>query len=168
LDYPAPAPAGATPWRRATLIAAAVAVVELAVIVVAGVAIFGKTVAKHVEKAAVAHVYAPAKTTATPLGAPAGLAHLPRSQTVVTVLNGGAISGAAATKAQAVRSLGYMVGQVGNSPHHALRTVVQYRPGYRAEAARLARDLHLTAVSPLDGLKKSDLLGAQVALILGT
>jgi len=41
-------------------------------------------------------------------------------------------------------------------------------PGYRGEAARLARDLHLGAVSPLDGLKKSDLLGAQVALILGT
>src|SRR5437879_2896284 len=41
LDYPAPSPAGATPWRRATLIAAAVAAIELAVIVVAGVAIFG-------------------------------------------------------------------------------------------------------------------------------
>jgi LytR cell envelope-related transcriptional attenuator len=168
LDYPAPSPAGSTPWRRATLVAATVAVVELAVIVAAGVAIFGKTVAKHVEKAAIAHVYAPAKTTATPLNAPAGLARLSRSQTVVTVLNGGAISGAAATKAQAVRGLGYMVGQVGNSPHRALRTVVEYRPGYRAEAARLARDLHMTAVSPLDGLRKSDLLGAQVALILGT
>jgi hypothetical protein len=48
------------------------------------------------------------------------------------------------------------------------RTVVEYRPGYRAEGARLARDLHVAAVSPLDGLKKSDLLGAQVALILGT
>ena len=133
MDYPAPAPAGATPWRRATLIAAAVAVVELAVIVVAGVAIFGKTVAKHVEKAAVAHVYAPAKTTATPLGAPAGLAHLPRSQTVVTVLNGGAISGAAATKAQAVRSLGYMVGQVAAA----------------YDDARSARSLNPLSVEPL-------------------
>ena len=137
-------------------------------IVAAGVAMFGKTVAKHVEKAAVARAYAPAKTTGTALNAPAGIARLPRSQTVVTVLNGSAVSGAAATKAQAVRSLGYMVGQVGNSPHRAPRTVVEYRPGYRAEAARLARDLHLTAVSPLDGLKKNDLLGAQVALILGT
>ena len=168
MDYPAPSPQAATPWRRATLIASALAAVELAVIVVAGVAIFGKTVAKHVEKAAVAHVYAPAKTTATLLNAPAGAPRLPRSQTVVTVLNGGAISGAAAVKAQAVRGLGYIVGQVGNSPHPATRTVVEYRPGYRGEAARLAHDLHLRAVSPLDGLKKSDLLGAQVALILGT
>jgi hypothetical protein len=168
LDHPLPSPDGVRPWRTATLVASAVAAAELAVIVVAGVAIFGKTVAKHVEKAAVARVYAPAKTTATPVNAPAGAAHLPRSQTVVTVLNGGGISGAAAVKAQAVRGLGYMVGQVGNAPHPALRTVIEYRPGYRAEAARLGRDLHVKAVSPLDGLKKSDLLGAQVALILGT
>jgi hypothetical protein len=168
LDYPALSPQGATLWRRATFVASAVAAAELAVIVVAGVAIFGKTVAKHVEKAAVARVYKAPKTTGTPLNAPAGIARLPRSQTVVTVLNGGHVSGAAATRARAIRSLGYMVGQVGNAPHPALRTVIQYRPGYRAEAARLARDLHMRAVSPLDGLKKSDLLGAQVALILGT
>jgi hypothetical protein len=167
LDHPLPSHDGVRPWRTATLIASAVAAAELAVIVVAGVAIFGKTVAKHVEKAAVAHVYAPAKTTAVPLHAPAGAARLPRSQTVVTVLNGGSVSGAAATKAEAVRGLGYIVGQVGNAPHAALQTVIEYRPGYRGEAARLARDLKVKTVSPLDGLKKSDLLGAQVALILG-
>jgi hypothetical protein len=168
LDYPVPSPQGATPWRRATLIASTIAAAELAVIVVAGVAVFGKTVAKHVEKAAVARVYAPAKTTATPLDAPAGAARLPRNQTVVTVLNGGSVSGAARTKADALRAFGYVVGQVGNAPHPALHTIVEYRPGYRGEAARLAHDLKVKTVSPLDGLKKSDLLGAQVALILGT
>jgi LytR cell envelope-related transcriptional attenuator len=168
LDYPAPSPQGVTPWRRATLIASAIAAVELAVIVVAGVAVFGKTVAKHVEKAAVARVYAPVKTTATPLDAPAGAARLPRSQTVVTVLNGSRVSGAARGKADALRAFGYVVGQVGNAPHPALHTVVEYLPGYRAEAARLARDLRLKRIAPLDGLRKSDLLGAQVALILGT
>jgi hypothetical protein len=167
LEYPAPAPQGVISWRHATIVASAVAAVELAVIVVAGVAIFGRTVAKKVEKAAVAHVYAAPKTTATPVNAPTGVAHLPRGRTVVTVLNGGSVSGAAAGEAQTVRRLGYMVGEVGNAPHRALRTVVQYRPGFRAEAARLARDLHVSTVSPLDGLKKSDLLGAQVALILG-
>lgn len=169
MDFPAPSPRGATPWRTATLVASAVAAVELIVIVGAGVTLFGKTIAKHVERAAVAHVYAPApqRTTGTPLNAPAGPASLPRSQTVVTVLNGGAVSGAAGTQAQGVRALGYMVGQVGNAPHRAARTVVEYRAGYRAEAARLARDLHVRVVSPLDGLKPSDLLGAQVALILG-
>jgi hypothetical protein len=60
-----------------------------------------------------------------------------------------------------------MVGQVGNAPRPALHTVVEYAPGYRAEAARLARDLHVQSVSPLDGLRKSDLLGAEIALILG-
>jgi len=168
LDFPAPSLQDATLWRRATFVAAAVAAAELAVIVVAGVAIFGRTVARHVEKAAVARVYKAPKTRATPLNAPAGIAHLPRRQTVVTVLNGGHVSGAAAARAQALRSLGYMVGQVGNAPHPVLHTVIQYRPGFRAEAARLARDVHVRSVSPLDGLKRSDLLGAQVALVLGT
>jgi LytR cell envelope-related transcriptional attenuator len=169
LDYPAPSPQGATPWRRATLIASTIAAAELAVIVVAGVAVFGKTVAKHVEKAAVARVYAPVRTTTgTPLDAPAGAARLPRSQTVVTVLNGGSVSGAARGQADTLRGLGYIVGQVGNAPHPALHTVVEYLPGYRGEAARLAHDLKVKTVAPLDGLKKSDLLGAQVALILGT
>ncbi len=137
-------------------------------IVGAGLAVFGKSVAKHVERAAVRHVYAPVKTTGTPLNAPGGRAALTRHQTVVTVLNGTGIGGAAAARAQAVRSHGYMVGQVGNSPHRAARTVVEYRAGYRAEAARLARDLHVKVITPLDGLRASDLLGAHLALVLGT
>jgi hypothetical protein len=167
LEHSLPSPDAAAPWRTATLIASAVAALELAVIVAAGVAVFGRSIAHHVQKAAVAHVYAPTKATATPLSAPAGTPSLPRSQTVVTVLNGGHVAGAAAAQAQTLQGLGYELGPVGNAPHPVVRTVVEYRPGYRAEAARLAADLHVKVVSPLDGLKPSDLLGAQVALILG-
>ena len=42
-----------------------------------------------------------------------------------------------------------------------------FRPGFRGEALRLARDLHLKVVGPLDGLKPKQLLGAQVAVVLG-
>jgi hypothetical protein len=43
-----------------------------------------------------------------------------------------------------------------------------FRPGYRPEAVRLAADLKLKIVGPLDGLRGSDLLGAHVALIVGS
>jgi len=168
VDHPLLSPDAVRPWRTATLVVSAIAALELAVIVAAGVVVFGRSVARHVERAAVQRVYAPAKTTATPIDAPAGAASRPRSQTVVTVLNGGSVSGAAAGRAQVLRSLGYTIGPVGNAPHAVARTVVEYRPGYRAEAARLAADLHLKAISPLDGLRPSDLLGAQIALILST
>jgi hypothetical protein len=42
-----------------------------------------------------------------------------------------------------------------------------YRPGYAGEAARFARDLRVKIVSPLDGLRLKDLMGAHVALVLG-
>jgi hypothetical protein len=42
-----------------------------------------------------------------------------------------------------------------------------YRPGYAPEAARFARDLRVKLVSPLDGLRRKDLLGAHVAIVIG-
>ena len=59
-------------------------------------------------------------------------------------------------------------GTVGNAPRTDVsRTIVMYRDGYRPEAARLAKDLGVKIVGPLDGLRKDDLLGAHVALVLG-
>ena len=168
MDHPLPSLDTVRPWRTATLVVSAIAALELAVIVAAGVVVFGRSVAKHVEQAAVRQVYAPAKTTGTPINAPAGAASQPRSQTIVTVLNAGSVSGAAAVRAQVLRGLGYTIGPVGNAPHPVARTVIEYRAGYRAEAARLAADLHVKAISPLDGLRPRDLLGAQLALILST
>ena len=42
-----------------------------------------------------------------------------------------------------------------------------YRPGRRAEAERLAKDVRAKVVAPLDGLRLRDLMGAHVALVLG-
>ena len=43
-----------------------------------------------------------------------------------------------------------------------------FRPGYRPEAVRLAADLKLKIVGPLDGLRPADMLGAHVALVVGS
>ena len=42
-----------------------------------------------------------------------------------------------------------------------------YRPGYRGEALRLARDLRIRIVGPLDGIRTRELMGAHVALVVG-
>ena len=80
------------------------------------------------------------------------------------VLNGSGRSGAAAASAERIRGVGYTIGSVGNAPRSDFaRTIVMFRPGYRAEAVRLAADLKLKIVGPLDGLRRSDLLGAHLA-----
>ena len=84
------------------------------------------------------------------------------------VLNGNGVAGAAAATGQLVRQKGYVIaagGQRDASDYR--RSVVMYRPGYAREAARFARDLSVKIVSPLDGLRKKDLMGAHVAIVLG-
>jgi hypothetical protein len=61
-----------------------------------------------------------------------------------------------------------VIGQVGNAPRGGYgRSVVMYRMGRRPEALRLAHELGIRVVSPLDGLRPKDLLGAQVAVVVG-
>jgi LytR cell envelope-related transcriptional attenuator len=161
-------PQVASPWRTATLVASAVAAAELVILVVIGLALLAEPVSNHVRQAAEAKVYAPVKPkprAAVPVGKP----KLSRAQTSVIVLNGSGRSGAAAETAARVRGIGYTIGTVGNAPRSDFaRTIVMFRPGYRPEAVRLAADLKVKIVGPLDGLRGSDLLGAHVALILGS
>ena len=158
-----------SPWRTATLVASAVAFVELVALVVLAIALLAEPVSQHVRKAAEQQVLAPVvkkkTTSAKPLvGAP----KLSRAETSVTVLNGNGRSGAAATAAESVRRFGYTIGTVGNAPRTDVsRTIVMYRNGYRPEAARLAKDLGVKIVGPLDGMRPADLLGGHVALVLG-
>jgi hypothetical protein len=156
-----------SPWRTATLIASAVAAAELVILLILGVTLLAKPVSDHVRQSAEAKVFAPVTAkprAATPIGKP----KLARGETSVIVLNGSGRTGAAAAKADKVRGLGYMIGTVGNAPRSDFtRTLVMFRPGYRPEAVRLAADLKLKIVGPLDGLRGSDLLGAHLALIVG-
>jgi len=171
VDHPLTAPADALrPWRATALVAAAVAGAELVALVIFGALLLGKSLqhdhaqALPVVRAAapvVHHRHTPAKHAATPT--------LTRHATSVLVLNGNGVSGAAASAAARVRGLGYMVGGVGNATRPNVgRSVIMYRAGFRPEAMRLGRDLHVRAVGPLDGLRTSDLMGAHLAYVIGS
>jgi hypothetical protein len=157
------------PWRTRAIVASAVAFLELVVLLAAGIAILGKPLSHRVEQRAEAKVMAPiAPPVQKPKKLSPGVPKLARGETSVLVLNGNGQAGAAADEAARVRSMGYLVGGVGNAPNAGYtRSLVMYRAGYRPEAVRLARDAHVKLVAPLDGLRVKDLLGAHLALVVG-
>jgi LytR cell envelope-related transcriptional attenuator len=154
------------PWRTAAVVASAVAAVELVVLLVIGVALLARPVAEKVKEAAVAQALAPPvkKPKAVPLGAP----KLARAETAVLVLNGNGRTGAASVEADRVRAKGYQVASVGDAPRRDYaRSLVMFRPGFAPEAHRLARDLRIRIVGPLDGLRPAALQGAHAVVVLG-
>jgi LytR cell envelope-related transcriptional attenuator len=154
-------------WRTATIAMSLVAAIEFVGLAVLGVALLGNPLASHLEARAAAAA-APRVRSASPLPK-ASQAKLPRSQTSVIVLNGSGRTGAAAAAAQVVRRRGYVVSSVGNAARmDYTHTLVMYRPGYGSEGARLARDLHVGVLSPLDGMRVSRLAGAHLVVILGS
>ncbi len=91
-----------------------------------------------------------------------------RRQTKVLVLNGNGRSGAAHAEAAKLQALGYRIAGAADARRQDYATsVVMYRTGYRAEGLRLARDLHVQVVGPLDGLQPKALAGGQLAVIIG-
>jgi LytR cell envelope-related transcriptional attenuator len=174
VDHTAPSTELVRPWRTATLVATAIAAIELALLIVCGIVLLGRSLAPHVHAAAERRALAPKRAVAKlPAAAkPARpvrvVARLPRAKTKVVVLNGNGVQGAAAEAASLVQARGYRIKQVGNAPHTGYpKTIVMYRPGFAGEAKRFARDLNLGLVEPLDGMKPRQLHGAQVLIILG-
>jgi hypothetical protein len=151
------------PWRRATIAVSAVAAVELLLLTVVGIALFGKPLLHHFQSSA-ASAATPPKREAKP--APAK-ALLPRSEVMVMVLNGNGRAGAAHAVADRVQAKGYLLGDVGNAPSVMPHSIVMFRRGYAGEGRRLAHDLHIRVSRPLDGMRTSQLLGAHLVLILG-
>jgi hypothetical protein len=150
------------PWRTIAVVAAGIATLELLGLVAVGVALLAKPVMHR------ARTEATASPVAKRAARTAVRAIPPRRSISVTILNGNGVAGAAATEASRVRARGYLVGEVGNAPRGGYgRSVVMYRPGRRREALRLARDLRIRLVTPLDGLRPRDLLGAQLAVVVG-
>jgi hypothetical protein len=159
------------PWRTATLVASLIAAIELVLLLGLGFVLLAKplshalqsheakkAVARHRAAAPVHHVRRPK------LAAP----KLTRTETKVVVFNGNGRAGAAAHAAAQLHGLGYRIRWTGNAQRQDYATsVVMYRPGYAGEATRLARDLHVKVVGPLDGLRPAALRGAQLAIILG-
>jgi hypothetical protein len=168
-----------TPWRTAAIVAAAVAAVELFILVLVGVVFGAKLLTNHAEKAIVTATGAKTSATTPPVTTetPAKKAsatkstpapELPRRRTSVVVLNGNGLPGVAAVSADRLRHFHYIIAATGNAPRTDFRrSLVMYRKGYEGAAIRLAHDLHVRRVTPLDGMKLRDLQGAHLALIIG-
>jgi LytR cell envelope-related transcriptional attenuator len=191
VDLPAPSlPSFNEPtsgWRRAAIIVGVVAAVELVALVVVALAFIAKPFAgspdSHAKAAAPASATETAKDDAKPAapaagetggaepssGAPAAAVRS-RSNTHVLVLNGNGMTGAAGQLAAVVRALRYPVAGVGDALRRDFpRTIVMYRGGLLAEGERLAKDLGLgrARAMPLDGMRPTDLHGAQLVVIVG-
>jgi hypothetical protein len=86
----------------------------------------------------------------------------------VLVLNGNGRTGAAAVEAENVRAKGYRISSVGDAGRRDYRrSLVMYRPGFAAEGRRLAKDLHIRVVGPLDGIGRRAIAGAHVVVVVG-
>jgi hypothetical protein len=154
-------------WRKATIAMSVVAAIEFVGLAALAVALVGNPITNHLETRAAAAA-APRVRAASPRPR-ASQAKLPRGETSVIVLNGGGRAGAAGTEAELVRRRGYVVSSVGNAARmDYTHTLVMYRPGFGSEGARLARDLRIRVVSPLDGIRVSQLAGAHLVVVLGS
>jgi hypothetical protein len=169
VDHPLPAPdALVRPWRTAAYVAAAVAAVELVMLLLIGGGKLVGFVSDRVELAAQQHVLATPKTR--PVAhhkAPAPVAKRPRHKLAVLVLNGNGRTGAAATAAARVHRRGYRIGAVTNAPRQVPHSIVMYKPGFAGEGRRLGKDLGVKLVTPLDGMRVKDLGHSQLVFILG-
>lgn len=142
---------------------------ELVFLVVLGIALLSRPLADHAKAEAAARQAVPLPAELRkPKKATPTKPKLAREATSVLVLNGNGLTGAAGAQAAVVQSRGYLVAGTGNAARSDYaRSMIMYRPGYKPEAQRLAKDLGIKLVGPLDGVKKKDLLGGHVALLVG-
>ena len=170
MDAPFTADALIRPWRTATLVASLVAAVELIALIALALVLLAKPLAHAVRHHAETAAFAP-KHTAPVVHAKqqvVGKPKLLRSATGIFVFNGNGRVGAASAAAARLSGLGYRIRGKGNAARQDYAsTVVMYERGYEAEGLRLARDLDVHVVGPLDGLKPSALHGGKLAVVLG-
>ncbi len=157
------------PWRTATLVASLVAAIELVLLLAAGVLLLAKPLSHAMQHQAEAAAFTPPKKHALVIAKQVvALPKLTRDETKVFVLNGNGRSGAAAAEASKLQSFGYHVPGTGNAARSDYATtVIMFKPGFGGDAHRLARDLHVKVVGPLDGVKPAALHGGQLMILLG-
>jgi hypothetical protein len=151
------------PWRMATLVVGALAAVELIALIAIGAIHLAPK--RHAAPRAVHAATAPVvRHVATVPSHPLR----PRAHVRVLVLNGNGVSGAAAAAAQHLELEGYRIGGSANAARHDYaRSMVLYVPGWVKEAHRLAHDVGVPAVAPVDGLRGRQLRGSKLVLLLG-
>jgi LytR cell envelope-related transcriptional attenuator len=156
------------PWRTATIVVAIVAAVEL-------VALLG-IAATRLAAPVRAHAVATASRTSTAPTVRPSARHVaalvphalrPRARLSVLVLNASRVNGAAGAKAMGLQTLGYGTTRSANAPpHNYARSLVMYVPGYAQEARRLGRDTGVRLVALLDGMRRAQLKGSQLVVVL--
>jgi HAMP domain-containing protein len=88
----------------------------------------------------------------------------------VGVLNGTGVPGAARLRmVPLVRSLGFRVGRIDDAPVSRLsKSIVMWAPGKRVVALNVAHDLKVSRVSPIDGVPRELVGGADAVLVVGS
>ena len=164
------------PWRTATLVAAGIAAVELALLVVAGIVL-----ARALDRARTSTPPPPRRQKPPGTSPPRRKPHLatgssptcPRSKIgVILILNGNGIHGRRrVSRLRWSSARGYAVNAGRERPQHRLPDLAaDVRP--RATPARRSASCRTWAcraarVGPLDGMKPAQLHGAKLVLILG-
>jgi hypothetical protein len=171
VDHPLQRPdALVRPWRLAALVAGSIAAFELLLLLAIGGGALVDAVSSRLDVAARQHALAPTKSPkpAAQKREKPEVAKLPRTKTIVLVLNGNGRTGAAADAAARVKRDGYKVGAVGNAPHTGYaQDLVMFRPGFAGEGRRLAHDIGTRRVGPLDGIRIRELGRAHAVVVLG-
>lgn len=94
-------------------------------------------------------------------------AKLKPSEIKVTVLNGTAVPGLAATFADKVEGKGFERGAVTNSSSSFATSVVMFKRGHKPEARKVAKQLKISKLQLMTGEIESASAGASVAVIVG-
>ena len=89
------------------------------------------------------------------------------SEIEVTVLNGTSVAGLAATFGDEVEGKGFNLGAVTNSSSSFEESVVMFKPGHKMEARKVAKQLGIAKLQPMNAEIQSVSAGADVAVIVG-
>jgi len=100
-------------------------------------------------------------------GAQQAAAKVKPSEIKVTVLNGTAVPGLAATFADKVEGKGFQRGAVTNSSSSFATSVVMFKRGHKPEARKVGRQLQIAKLQLMTGEIESVSAGADVAVIVG-
>lgn len=100
-------------------------------------------------------------------GSKQAAARVKPSEIEVTVLNGTAVPGLASTFGDKIEGKGFTLGAVTNSSASFADSVVMFKRGHKAEARRVAAQLQIGKLRPMNGEVASVAAGADVAVIVG-
>ncbi|HET7589810.1 MAG TPA: LytR C-terminal domain-containing protein [Solirubrobacterales bacterium] len=100
-------------------------------------------------------------------GAKQAAAKIKPGEIEVTVLNGTAVPGLAATWGDKVEGKGFELGAVTNSSSSFAASVVMFKRGHEPEASKVAKQLKIKKVQLMNGEIESVSAGAPVAVVVG-